>query len=258
MVKIRLRRVGAKKQPSYRIVVADSRAPRDGRFIEIIGHYNPRTDPPTVVIKEDRALYWMSVGAQPTGAVARFLAKLEVPAKLKQVHKGAKIEDLVPKPAAPEPAPEPAKPAKKAEKPAAEEPAEAPKAEPKAEKPKAEPKAEAPVAAAPEPVAAEPEPVAAEPEPEPVAAEPEPEAVAAEPEPEAAPAAEAAAGDDDIAALDLSGRVAKALEAAEITGVAQLRAVAADGEAALIALPGIGQKAAEEILEKLSASAGGG
>ena len=76
MVKIRLRRVGAKKQPSYRVVVTDSRAPRDGRFIETIGHYNPRTDPPTVVIKEDRALYWLSVGAQPSDAVARFLEKL--------------------------------------------------------------------------------------------------------------------------------------------------------------------------------------
>ncbi|MCD6518640.1 MAG: 30S ribosomal protein S16 [Anaerolineae bacterium] len=73
MVRIRLRRVGAKKQPSYRVVVADQRSPRDGRFIEVIGHYNPRTDPPTVVIKEDRALYWLSKGAQPSEAVARML-----------------------------------------------------------------------------------------------------------------------------------------------------------------------------------------
>jgi len=73
MVKIRLRRTGKKKQPSYRVVVADSRAPRDGRFIEIIGFYNPRTEPPTVQIKEDRALYWLSQGAQLTGAVARLL-----------------------------------------------------------------------------------------------------------------------------------------------------------------------------------------
>lgn len=122
MVKIRLRRIGAKKQPSYRVVVADSRVKRDGRFIENIGHYNPRTDPPTVVIKEDRALYWLSVGAQPTDAVAGFLAKLQMAEKLKQVHAGAKIEDLAPstKPAkakvaqtekavkaAPAPAPEP-------------------------------------------------------------------------------------------------------------------------------------------------------
>ena len=75
MVKIRLRRVGPKKQPSYRIVVADSRSPRDGRFIENIGHYNPRTEPMTVEIDEGRARYWLGVGAQPTEAVARLLHK---------------------------------------------------------------------------------------------------------------------------------------------------------------------------------------
>ena len=68
MVKIRLRRVGAKKQPSYRLVVADSRAPRDGAFIEILGHYNPLTDPETVVIDEEKALGWLEQGAQPTVA----------------------------------------------------------------------------------------------------------------------------------------------------------------------------------------------
>lgn len=71
MVKIRLRRVGLKRQPSYRIVVVDSRKKRDGDFIEIIGHHNPRTRPETNVVKEDRALYWLSVGAQPSEAVAR-------------------------------------------------------------------------------------------------------------------------------------------------------------------------------------------
>lgn len=73
MVKIRLRRAGAPKQPSYRIVAADSRAPRDGRFLEILGHYNPRTDPVTIVVKEDRVRYWLSQGAQPTEAVVRLL-----------------------------------------------------------------------------------------------------------------------------------------------------------------------------------------
>ena len=73
MVKIRLRRVGAKRQPSYRIVVADSEAPRDGRFIENIGFFNPRTEPETVDLKADRAQYWLSVGAQPTDAVRRLL-----------------------------------------------------------------------------------------------------------------------------------------------------------------------------------------
>ena len=73
MVRIRLRRVGSKGQPSYRIVVADQRSPRDGRFIENIGHYNPRTEPNTVVINAERAQYWLSQGAQPSAAVARLL-----------------------------------------------------------------------------------------------------------------------------------------------------------------------------------------
>jgi small subunit ribosomal protein S16 len=81
MVKIRLARRGAKKQATYRVVVANSEAPRDGSFIEIIGHYNPRTDPPTVVIDEERALYWLGVGAQPTEAVARMLRNLGITAK---------------------------------------------------------------------------------------------------------------------------------------------------------------------------------
>lgn len=65
MVRIRLRRMGAKKQPIYRIVVADKESPRDGAFIEIIGQYNPRTQPETVVVQEDRALYWMKSAPRP-------------------------------------------------------------------------------------------------------------------------------------------------------------------------------------------------
>ena len=75
MVKIRLRRVGGKKRPSYRVVVADARAPRDGAFISIIGHYNPLTDPETVVIDEEKARSWLEQGAQPTATAARLLAK---------------------------------------------------------------------------------------------------------------------------------------------------------------------------------------
>jgi small subunit ribosomal protein S16 len=95
MVKIRLRRVGAKKQASYRVVVADSRSPRDGRFIERIGIYNPRTDPETVRIKEDRALYWLSVGAQPTDAVARLLKNLGTLARFERLKQGESLEALV-------------------------------------------------------------------------------------------------------------------------------------------------------------------
>ncbi len=75
MVRIRLRRMGAKKKPFYRIVVADQRSPRDGRFIENIGTYDPLTDPPTVNVKSERAGHWLRVGAQPSEAVARLLKK---------------------------------------------------------------------------------------------------------------------------------------------------------------------------------------
>ena len=83
MVKIRLRRVGAKNRPSYRLVVADSRAPRDGAFINVIGHYNPLTEPETVVIDEEKALNWLRQGAQPTATAARLLSKVGVMEKFK-------------------------------------------------------------------------------------------------------------------------------------------------------------------------------
>jgi small subunit ribosomal protein S16 len=76
MVKIRLRRMGAKKQPTYRFVVADDRSPRDGRFIEILGHYNPRTEPKTVVLNQDKAKEWLAKGAQPSDPVRRLFAEL--------------------------------------------------------------------------------------------------------------------------------------------------------------------------------------
>jgi small subunit ribosomal protein S16 len=114
MVKIRLRRVGAKKQPHYRVVVSDSRSPRDGKFIEMIGHYNPRTEPPTMVVDLERARYWLGVGAQPTDAVRRILEKLmaaeaagEPPAETKAAEAQA-IEALA---AAEVEAPEEAEPA---------------------------------------------------------------------------------------------------------------------------------------------------
>jgi len=78
MVKIRLRRTGKKKQPSYRLVVTDSRTPRDGRFIEIIGHYIPIRDPKVISIKEDRARYWLSVGAQPSDTVAYLFKQVNI------------------------------------------------------------------------------------------------------------------------------------------------------------------------------------
>lgn len=78
MVRIRLRRMGSKHRPAYRVVIADARAPRDGKFIETIGHYNPQLQPKVLVIKQDRARYWLSVGAQPSETVVRLLRNVGV------------------------------------------------------------------------------------------------------------------------------------------------------------------------------------
>jgi small subunit ribosomal protein S16 len=83
MVRIRLRRMGRRNRPFYRVVVADGRSPRDGRFIELIGHYNPLTDPETVSIDEEKALKWLRCGAQPTDTVRTLLSKLGIMDKVK-------------------------------------------------------------------------------------------------------------------------------------------------------------------------------
>jgi small subunit ribosomal protein S16 len=76
MVRIRLRRVGLKGQPSYRIIAADKEAPRDGRFLEILGYYNPRTNPSTVEVHEDRVYEWMRTGAQPSDSVVKIFNQI--------------------------------------------------------------------------------------------------------------------------------------------------------------------------------------
>ena len=77
-VKIRLKRIGAKKSPFYRVVVADERAPRDGKFIEEIGYYNPLTDPVDIKIDAEKATKWLNNGAQPTETVRTLLKKTEI------------------------------------------------------------------------------------------------------------------------------------------------------------------------------------
>lgn len=77
-VKIRLRRIGAKKKPMYRLVIADSHAPRDGRFIETVGHYNPLVDPAEINVNEERVQQWLKWGAQPTETVRSLLARIGV------------------------------------------------------------------------------------------------------------------------------------------------------------------------------------
>lgn len=93
-VKLRLRRLGKKKQPIYKIVAADSRSPRDGKFIESIGLYNPLTHPSTLEIREDRALYWLNNGAQPTDTVRNLLSQKGVLLEKHLKKKGASEEKI--------------------------------------------------------------------------------------------------------------------------------------------------------------------
>lgn len=81
-VKIRLKRIGAKKAPFYRVVVADSRTPRDGRFIEEIGYYNPTVEPAVIKIDEEKAIKWFKDGAQPSDTVKKLFAKTGIAEKL--------------------------------------------------------------------------------------------------------------------------------------------------------------------------------
>jgi len=94
MVRIRLRRVGLKHQPSYRIIAADKEAPRDGRFLEILGFYNPRTDPSTIELKEDRLFDWMSKGAQPSESVVQLLKSVGALDRFARFKAGESIETL--------------------------------------------------------------------------------------------------------------------------------------------------------------------
>ena len=95
MVRIRLRRQGLKRQPSYRIVVTDQRKARNGSYLENIGYYNPRTRPATEVVAEDRALYWLSVGAQPSDAVRRLLEHTGTIERFQRLKAGESLDDLV-------------------------------------------------------------------------------------------------------------------------------------------------------------------
>ena len=95
MLRIRLSRGGKKKQPHYRVVVANVQSKRDGRVVERIGHYNPLTNPPSYKIDESRALYWISVGAQPSEAVKRLLVKQGTYARLERLRAGESMEVLV-------------------------------------------------------------------------------------------------------------------------------------------------------------------
>jgi small subunit ribosomal protein S16 len=94
MVRIRLRRMGSAHQPTYRIVVADKESPRDGAFIEIVGSYNPRTEPETVKVVEDRIFHWIKVGAQPSDSVGMILKKAGTLGRYERFLKGEAPETL--------------------------------------------------------------------------------------------------------------------------------------------------------------------
>ncbi len=89
-VRMRLKKLGGKRDPHYRVVIADARTPRDSRTIEEIGYYNPKTDPPTIEIKDDRAIHWLMNGVQPSETVASLLRKSGVLAKLAEVRRRSK------------------------------------------------------------------------------------------------------------------------------------------------------------------------
>ena len=95
MVRIRFRRIGLKGQPSYRIVAADKEAARDGRFLEILGFYNPRTEPTTLNVKEDRIYHWMQNGALPTESVAQVFKSAGVLDRFERFKKGEAVESLI-------------------------------------------------------------------------------------------------------------------------------------------------------------------
>ena len=93
-VKLRLRRIGKKKQPMYKVVAADARAPRDGKFLESLGLYNPLTNPHTLELKEDRVLYWLGVGAQPTDTVMSLFRQKGITLKRELTKKGLSEEKM--------------------------------------------------------------------------------------------------------------------------------------------------------------------
>lgn len=95
MVRIRLRRIGLRHQPSYRIVVADKESPRDGRFLEIVGFYNPRTEPFTFEVKEDRVYDWMMKGAQPSEALAKLFRSVGLLDRFVRFKAGEPVETLL-------------------------------------------------------------------------------------------------------------------------------------------------------------------
>ena len=95
MVRIRLRRMGLRNQPSYRIVAADKESPRDGRFLEVLGFYNPRTDPFSIELKEERVYHWLREGAQPSESVSQIFKSIGLVDRFERLKKGESEETIL-------------------------------------------------------------------------------------------------------------------------------------------------------------------
>lgn len=187
MVRIRLRRVGRKKQPSFRLVATEKESPRDGRFIEVLGFYNPRTEPATIQLQEDRIYEWLDKGAQPSDGAEKVLRSISFYDRYERHKKGEDLEKLLAEAAAEE-ATRSVSPKTRREPPTGT-PKKKKAEEPAKEKPEAE-------AEAPEPEAAQEEPAQAEEATEEPAAEEPAETEAAEEEPTAEEASEPEAAEE--------------------------------------------------------------
>lgn len=244
MVRIRFRRVGKKKQPSFRLVAADKESPRDGRFLENLGFYNPRTEPATIKLKEDRIYDWISKGAQLSDSARSVLNVAGALERYDRFVAGEDIEKLLQEAAAGDAT------RNISEKTRHEPPVGKPKAKPKAEAevktPAEEPKAEAEVA---EEIPAE------EPKAEAEAAEEapteEPKARAEEKVEESTPATTSSRA--SIEKLDLPANISSALIEGGFKTIGKLAKLMEADTAPILAVNGVGPKAIETIAEKLAA-----
>jgi small subunit ribosomal protein S16 len=249
MVRIRLRRVGKKKQPSFRMVAADKESPRDGRFLENLGFYNPRTEPATIKLKEDRIFDWMSKGAQPSDAAQnvmrvagtmeryeRFKAGEDLQKLLEEAAAGDAIRNISSKTRREPPVGKP-----KAKKPKAEAVEEDKVEETKAEEPKAETKAE-------EPKIEEKEEAKVEKSP---AEKKAPEEKKAEEEAKEAPATTSSRA--SVEKLELPANITGVLIEGGFKTIGKLAKQVESDPQPLLELSGIGPKTIETIKEKIKA-----
>lgn len=270
MVRIRLRRVGRKKQPSFRMVAADKESPRDGRFLEILGFYNPRTEPATIKLKEDRIFDWMSRGAQPSEAAQNVMRVAGTMERYERFKAGEDIQKLLEEAAAGD-ATRNISSKTRHEPPVGKPKVEKPKAEvaedevAKVAEPKEDVKAEETVPAEPEAKAPEKKEVEKEAEEKPKAKAEETEKVepAAEKKPKvkapkedkAAEVPAATSSRASVEKLELPANITEALMEGGYKTIGKLAKQVESDAQPLLDLNGIGPKAIETIEEKIKAFA---